>query len=135
MPRAILVVDDDPMMRRTLVRVLREHGPIVDVDSAEKALALVVSGKRFAAILCDLRMRGLSGVDLFMLLRTLAPDQAERFVALTGGSIDDLEPDFRTAIGGRLLLKPFNTEQLVSILLGAANSRGRTAHISSSPPI
>jgi CheY-like chemotaxis protein len=125
MARAILIVEDDPMMRRTLVRVFRAHRPIVDVDSAEQALALVASGERFAAMLCDLTLPGLSGIDLFNRLRVLAPEQAARFVALTGGVLDTLDADFVRWLGGRLLFKPIETDRLIAVVLGVAEADAR----------
>ena len=122
----ILIVDDDPRMRRTLVRMLHAHASIVDVSSCEQALGLIITGDRFTAILCDLTLPGLSGVDFFRRLRVLVPDQAERFVALTGSLIETLDADFIRAVAGRLLFKPIETERLMAVVLGVAE-RGRAA--------
>lgn len=61
MPR-ILVVDDDPALRRALVRVLRA-AEVVPVVSAEEAL-VALSGSPFDAILTDYGIEPTDGVAL-----------------------------------------------------------------------
>ena len=46
----------------------------------------IARGERFDAILCDLMMPGMTGMDLHEALSRLAPEQASRVVVLTGGA-------------------------------------------------
>lgn len=60
----VLVVDDDLNLRLTLALLLRARGFEVDqAASAEDALAKLARG-RFDAVVSDVRMGRLSGVDL-----------------------------------------------------------------------
>ncbi len=60
----VLVVDDDASLRLTLALLLRARGFDVDqAASAEDALAVLACG-RFDAVVSDVRMGKLSGVDL-----------------------------------------------------------------------
>src|SRR5882672_10593481 len=62
--RSILVVDDDPMVRQLLVRMLEASGYAGHAagDAAEARRCL--DEQDFAAILIDVRMPGESGIDL-----------------------------------------------------------------------
>lgn len=61
---SIFVVDDDPSMRRSLSRLLREHG--FDVELFDSARALLSRGECRDAfcIILDINLNGLSGIDL-----------------------------------------------------------------------
>ena len=56
-----------------------------DTPTWAEALALVLEGKRFDLILCDLMMPVMTGMDLHAELLIVAPDQAARMVFMTGG--------------------------------------------------
>lgn len=58
----VLVIDDDDMIREILRRVLKAHEVTVHA-SASDALTQIAGGSRFDAILCDLMMPGLSGIE------------------------------------------------------------------------
>ncbi|HEX9316769.1 MAG TPA: response regulator, partial [Actinomycetota bacterium] len=62
--RSILVVDDDPLVRQLLVRMLESSGYVghTAADAAEARRRL--EAEDFAAILIDVRMPGESGIDL-----------------------------------------------------------------------
>lgn len=63
-PTRILVVDDEPTIRLALGRFLRVRGYVVDdAATGEQALELVVPG-RYALMLCDVRMPGLTGLEV-----------------------------------------------------------------------
>jgi signal transduction histidine kinase/DNA-binding response OmpR family regulator len=59
----ILVVDDDPLVSRSLVAVLNRHGhPAVHAESGEQALD-VLSRESFDLVILDVRLPGMSGFD------------------------------------------------------------------------
>ena len=61
----VLIVDDDPALRRTLQLRLREEGlRVVDADSAERALALLAV-ELPDLVVTDVRMGGMDGLALF----------------------------------------------------------------------
>ncbi len=69
MTRAVLVIDDDRQMAQTLCAVLRLHGwdPTPGYSGEEAIRA--VTGKSFAAVIMDVKMPGLDGVEAFRLIR------------------------------------------------------------------
>jgi two-component system, NtrC family, sensor kinase len=72
----VLVIDDEPVMHRVMVRALRDYEVIVQADARE-ALALLAAGNAFDAILCDLNMPGMNGMQF---QAALTPAQADRLL-------------------------------------------------------
>jgi len=85
----VLVVDDEPLVGRSLARLLRSSHDVTLLDSAAEAHRRLAAGERWDAILCDLMMPGLSGMDLEERLRTDAPDTVARIVYMTGGAFTE----------------------------------------------
>jgi len=112
----LLAVDDDPLVRRMLSRVLRPHFTVVEAESASIALARLASGETFDVILCDVLVAGMSGVELYQRLAASGDEHASRFVALTGKCLDDLDPAFCESLGPRLLFKPCTNAELLAAL-------------------
>ncbi len=73
-PAKILVLDDDPLIRKYVEKVLTHEGhQIVAVGSGEAALALVVKEK-FDLALIDLKMPGMGGMEVLGALHQQSPD-------------------------------------------------------------
>lgn len=71
--KRILVADDDPGMARTLCDILRRRGwTATEVHSGEAAVEAATK-QRFAAVLMDVRMPGISGVEAFRVIREAQP--------------------------------------------------------------
>jgi CheY-like chemotaxis protein len=72
----LLLVDDDPLMRRTAKRVIeRRLGvQVTVVEGAEAALAQLRGGERFDVAVVDLEMPGMDGLAILDRLRRLAPE-------------------------------------------------------------
>jgi DNA-binding NtrC family response regulator len=73
MGHRVLVVDDEDGLRTTLAANLELDGfEVVEADSGAAALARA-SEQEFDVVISDVRMPGMSGVDLFRRLRELRP--------------------------------------------------------------
>src|SRR4030042_7089928 len=80
----ILVVDDEEVVRTFLDRVLTGEGHQVDiVDNAEKALEKI-KGDRYHLIMLDIKMPGMSGIELYQRINKIAKSLTERVVFITG---------------------------------------------------
>jgi DNA-binding NtrC family response regulator len=72
--KRVMVVDDDAAIRETFQRQLTRWGYAVTVvESVEDALGAIQSVEP-AVVVTDVRMRGMSGLELLGLLRERAPD-------------------------------------------------------------
>ncbi len=82
----ILVIDDEPMLIRALVRILGSVHEVTGKTDAPAALALIEAGERYDVILCDLMMPGMSGMAFHERLQVVAPEMARRVVFASGGA-------------------------------------------------
>jgi len=70
----VLVVDDDPAIREALRRVLEDAGHrVAEAASGDDAIA-ALEKQRADAVLLDLQMPGMHGLDALTRIRELAPD-------------------------------------------------------------
>lgn len=118
----VLLVDDEPVARRALVRALQRIAQVVDVESAEAALSVLDTGTVIDVIVADVAARGLSGCELLRALRTRHPLMISRLIAVTGADERCIDDAFRDAIGDRLLAEPVEAEELHLLVLAVAGS-------------
>lgn len=105
--RRVLVIDDERYIGAMISRLL-EPLPVVFAQSAAGALGRVEAGARFAAIICDIRMPGIDGMQFFDAVRALAPALARRIVYITGSEDTPEIREFLARSGCRCIGKPFD---------------------------
>ncbi len=119
----VLIVDDDAVVRRTLVRLLEALGyRALAAESAEEALLLVrARGEEIDAFVLDVSMPKISGPELFEQIRAILPDA---FVVLASGfnHSDLVRRAMSRGLAG-FLQKPFRLEELDSLLTQAVRRR------------
>ncbi len=74
MPKRILVVDDDAMMRSFPPTVMREEGYAVEEAGNGKRALETLHRSEFDLVVTDLRMPDVSGMELLREGRTLRPE-------------------------------------------------------------
>jgi len=135
MTDTLLIVDDDPRIRESLSEALLNEGWRVHLaETGEQALA-VLSDADPSVVLSDIRMPGMSGLELLSLLRERAPEVD--VVLMT--AYEDL-PTVAAAMregAADFLVKPLHLKQLRRILqrvredrkarIGTRTPRGREA--------
>jgi DNA-binding NtrC family response regulator len=114
MKRSLLIVDDDPRVRTALVSALTDDNTTVRaVEDAECALAALDEGP-IGVVLSDVKMPGMSGLELLRMLKERAPDLD--VVLMT--AYDDL-PTVAEAMregAADFLVKPLDLHQLRTLL-------------------
>ena len=118
--RRLLVIDDDVLVARTLVRLLGEHRVEVATSGHDGLSRLLADGQSFDLVLCDLMMPDMTGMDLFEEVQRRKPGVAERFVFISGGGVTERSRRFIEANGARVLIKPIDGRELQEILARAA---------------
>ncbi len=109
--KKILVVDDEEIVRYSLVNILKEQGYDVDeVPSAEKALE-VFREKKYHLVLTDLVLEGMGGLDLLENVKVVSPKTL--VIVITGyGSIRTAVTALRLGVYD-YLLKPCDEDELI----------------------
>lgn len=109
---AILVVEDEPIVRMIVVDHLNESGfTTVESQDAREALAHLEAGARFDLMLTDVGLPGMNGRDLARAARRLAPGL--RVLFATGYSESDSAALGLPAEGMDVVGKPFDLDELV----------------------
>jgi PAS domain S-box-containing protein len=112
----VLVIDDEPMIRSLVTRVLAGYFQVTSADGVRAALAVLNESQAFDAILCDLMMPTESGMDFFGVLRRLYPDLVKRVAFITGGAITPDTNKFLETAARPVLNKPFTPEAMVAFV-------------------
>jgi CheY-like chemotaxis protein len=109
----ILVVDDEPGVRILLERVLSRMGYTVDtVADAEAAVAKLDAGITCDVILTDVRMPGMSGIELHSYILEKIPAMKNRIIFITGDVMGSDIKDFLMKNNLSFFPKPFDIEAL-----------------------
>jgi CheY-like chemotaxis protein len=117
-PIRVLLIDDDELTREVLTLQMRGHGFLVEtVDSGEAAVSyLQQPGQRLPdAVLTDLQMPGISGLELSRQLRVAAGAVGSSGMPLLAMSASHPDESLTGSFDG-FLLKPFTMSQLAEAL-------------------
>jgi two-component system response regulator HydG len=110
----VLVVDDEQAIRLTVQANLQLAGCEVAVaENARQALE-AVQRERFDLVLSDIRMPGMSGIELFRQMRELQPSVP--VILMTAFTVESLIDEAMGEGVFTVLPKPFDPDQLVAIL-------------------
>jgi CheY-like chemotaxis protein len=121
----VLLVDDEPAIGRVLTRALEGLHDVEATASGRALLARIAAGERFDVIISDLMMPEMTGMDLHAELRSVAPDQAERMVFLTGGAFTSRARDFLSTVENPVIEKPLERKDLVGAIAAMLERKGR----------
>src|SRR5271167_4196136 len=106
----LLIVDDEPGILLALKGLFRKEGYEVETaESGERALALVKGGL-FHAIITDLSMKGMSGLDLLRAVREIDPACA--VLMITAYGTQRIAVEAMKAGAADYLPKPFDNDEL-----------------------
>ncbi len=120
--RNVLIVDDDPGMRQMLTLLLHSKGYVPSaVEGAEKALA-ELEQRPYDAVLCDVRMPAMDGLELLSELQRRAPDVTVIMMSAYGSEEVAIEAMKRGAYD--YVGKPFRADE-VALVLRKAEERER----------
>ena len=125
----ILVIDDEPQIRKILGRVLGGAHSVVLVGSGREALAILDSDRAFDVILCDLSMPDISGAELHRRLIELDPGLARRVVFVTGGAFTPEAADFLARVDNVYIEKPISTADLLGVIADILGATNNDAHV------
>ena len=119
--RMLLVVEDDFLVRLTLVDALVDHGfEVLEAEDAKEALSLLCDRPDIDLMLSDINLPG--GADGFALARAAQVVRPGLPVIYASGRYASLEPEQQVA-GSRFLAKPFTPSLAATIIHDMLESR------------
>ena len=114
----VLVVDDEPEVRRSLQRLLGFHHEVQVAEDGACALEILRADQAYDVVLCDLVMPGIDGLVVFEELQYFAPQLQDRLVFLSDGTINDRIQHFSSTHAERIYCKPVEGEVIKAIVAG-----------------
>jgi PAS domain S-box-containing protein len=114
--RRVLVVDDEASIVRVLSESLQSVASVVGETVPGRALDLILAGPGFDAIVCDVMMPGMTGIDLHERVARDRPDLASRFVFICGGTYTARARDHLARVSNPRVDKPFRMAQLIDAI-------------------
>ena len=134
MTSPVLVVDDEPMVRKSLALALERAGASVTTASdGQEALSKFREAKS-SVIFADVKMPGMDGFALLRSVKRMAPDTP--VVLITGFNSDDVSTRAEEAGAARVLTKPVTSAELQQVLvalLGEGETSETPAIITTNP--
>lgn len=124
----ILVVDDEPSMRRVLNRVLTQAGHRVHAASTGEEAVELLRLHAVDAILMDLRMPSMSGQTLYHVIASQWPDLASRVVIMSGDADAEDHAGWLDLHDLPILDKPFQVGDVLRMLARLLASQSREAN-------
>src|SRR5438094_2097404 len=119
----VLIVDDDPALLEALPHTLRLRMAGVAVDTADSAAAALdqIAVQDYDAIVTDIKMPGMDGLELLAEIRTRRPDTPT--LMITGHGEHDLVVEALRGGAYDFIQKPIDREYLVTVLRRAIEVR------------
>jgi two-component system NtrC family sensor kinase len=128
--KRILVIDDEEGILNLIRETLTQTGCELEVvRDGEAALDRLRQG-HYDLTICDWKMPGLNGQQLYDQIRAADPAAASRFIFMSGDVMNEKMQRFLEATGSACIAKPFSLDEFRSAagkLLKAAESLNRAA--------
>lgn len=115
--KCILVVDDEPSLLKSIVRMLPDQHEVITASGGQMAIDLLQKNdKHYDVIITDLSMPTISGADLYHFVAKNFPGREKNIIFMTGGAYNEQLKTFMTSIKNPCLDKPFDKEKLLALI-------------------
>jgi signal transduction histidine kinase len=105
--KRVLVIDDEEPILQMVREALTRHGYAVDIANSGEAGLARLRSTRYDLTLCDMKMPGLTGPQVYERLREIDPALASRLIFVTGDMVNEKTRAFLDAEKKLCLPKPF----------------------------
>lgn len=107
----LLIIDDEEMIRDVLIAVFSDRYTVEAVSSGQEALARIENGIAFDAVICDLNMPKMDGIELYKKILEKAPETASKVLFLAG-MYEQHQAEFLKKNHLRHIMKPVSIKEL-----------------------
>ncbi|MBX5483805.1 MAG: PAS domain S-box protein [Myxococcaceae bacterium] len=118
----LLLVDDERNLGLVLERALEQDVELQFVTDGRVGLQRIQGGERYDAVVCDLMMPSMTGMEFYEQLRRIDGALAERTGFITGGTFTPPAREFASKMTGRIIEKPFMAEDLHAFVRSLAGA-------------
>ncbi|HXT97188.1 MAG TPA: ATP-binding protein [Polyangia bacterium] len=125
--RRLLAIDDEALLLKAYRRMLGDAHELTCALGGVEALRLLERDAAFDAILCDLQMPEMSGMEVHAAVRERYPALAERFIFVTGGAFSSDARRFLEEAVSAVIQKPFRLEDMMALIDRTARGAGGPA--------
>lgn len=122
----ILVIDDEPLIGRTIGAALQDDHDVIVVQRAADAIARLARGETFDLVLCDVVMPQMGAPEFYATLARRWPHLIPRLVFMTGGAFTPATVEFLATVPTLVLAKPFTVEGLKRLVAECVQSEEHT---------
>jgi signal transduction histidine kinase/ActR/RegA family two-component response regulator len=112
----LLVVEDDENVRAMVLRVLQQVGYQVEISVDGLSAQEKLTAAEYDLVICDVRMPGMSGIDLYKRLSAEGSQATNRFLFITGDTVSEDTKGFLESNRIAYLEKPFEIEELLEAI-------------------
>uniref|UniRef100_UPI002629DF54 hybrid sensor histidine kinase/response regulator n=1 Tax=uncultured Kiloniella sp. TaxID=1133091 RepID=UPI002629DF54 len=120
----VLVVDDEVDVADLISEILSEDGYQVTVTNSAKDALTKLKAHSYTAILSDVKMPGMNGIEFLQRMTAEFPDMAKKTAFVTGDSMSPEVADFIENSGCLHLDKPVSPEELVNMMRSLIQKTG-----------
>ncbi|MEO1188447.1 MAG: ATP-binding protein, partial [Pseudomonadota bacterium] len=115
---SVLLVEDEQDVADMIKRILRgKDMHVTHCGNGNEALATLTRGQEFDVIVSDLKMQGLSGIDMMLEIDAQWPAYRGRSCFVTGDSMGNTLSQFKSLSNRPVLEKPFPPTELVDLVI------------------
>jgi signal transduction histidine kinase len=117
-----LVIDDEPEIVLLLQRILEGEGfDVAAVNGGHEAL-MALSKQSFDLVICDLKMPGISGRDIYEHIGQQHPGLAQRIIFTTGDTVSNDSRAFLQETRRPFISKPFKPQAILAQISAVLSS-------------
>jgi signal transduction histidine kinase len=114
--KRVLVIDDEAAILQLVAESLRRTGFQVDTADDGRIALQRLKDDKYDVTLCDWKMPGLNGQDVYEQLQTFNPDLCKRMIFITGDVINERMRKFLESQERPCLSKPFVIGDLRAVI-------------------
>lgn len=124
---SILVVDNESQILNSISTCLRKAGYSTDVTTDGASAFEMATHGRYDLILCDVRMPGVDGIQLYLMLHDHRPEVAENFIFMSGDTVDTSALNFVEGTERPFLAKPFTLSSMLDVVREQLGAKGKVS--------
>lgn len=126
-----LIVDDDPVIRRGLIRILKLEFPKLEIQEAEYGFEAGQKSNLFLPdlIILDIQIPGFDGVSICEIIRKNPKLKESKILAISGVSDWKTQQDILEAGANVFLRKPLQKDTFVNAVKSLINQKNSTSDI------